>query len=87
MNSKLLALAAAAALSLAAIDSAQAQSYGMLADEVQSQLQSQGYDTAGFEHLSLAQITMIKQMLEDPGNEAMIQGILRGSCGNVVLGN
>ena len=87
MTSKLLALAAAAALSLAAIDGAQAQTYGNLADEVKGELDSQGYDTDGFEHLSLAQITMIKQMMEDPGNKAMIQGILRGSCGNVVLGN
>jgi hypothetical protein len=55
---------------------------GQFAAGLLRQLEAQGYDTTGFENLTLAQINMIQQML---GDRTAVQGILDGACGRAVL--
>lgn len=53
--------------------------------QVYQQLTSQGYDTTGFEDLTLSQIVLIHTKLEEGGSRGLIQGMLNGTCGGTVI--
>jgi hypothetical protein len=89
MKSKFLLAAVAAGIVGLAAPMSLAQSgaagSGQYAAGLLLKLEQQGYDTAGFENLTLAQIAMIEQLLDNDGSRNAVQGILNGVCGQSSL--
>jgi hypothetical protein len=53
---------------------------------VHGELRAQGFDVANFDALTMAQISLIKGLLEESSNAQMIKGALSGDCcGNIAL--
>lgn len=89
MKSKFLLAAIAAGLVGLAAPMALAQAgsagAGQYASSLLRHLESQGYDVAGFENLTLAQLFMIEGMLDNDANRNAIQGVLNGVCGQASM--